>query len=294
MTRILAAEDALNIIPKIPVGEWADTVFDWLVDKLEPFWNFLTMLFDQASGRLVDLLQLPPTLALIAILTVIAFLARGWKVAVFTLLGFALVKAVGMWEPAMATLGLILISAAIAVIFSIPVGILAAQSNTVSSMIRPILDFMQTLHPFVYLPIVVALFGVGAEPGIAATIVFAAPPAVRLTELGIRQVDTEMVEAGEAFGAAPRQILGRIQLPLALSSIMAGVNQVIMLSLSMVVLAALVGAPGLGQEITAAVSNLNIPQGVNAGISLVIIAIFLDRVSGAVGLRSGKGVKAVV
>lgn len=290
MTRILAANT--EIIPDIPIGEWFATFFDWLNENLGPLWAFIERVFNVVFEEISEFLQWPPSLVLIVVFAAIAWAARDWKVGLVTLIGFVLVEGMDMWGPSMQTLSLIIMAAVVAVVFSIPVGILAARNNGVSAVVRPVLDFMQTLHPFVYLPIVVAFFGIGAAAGLAATIVFASPPAVRLTELGIRQVDKEMVEAGEAFGAAPRQILGKIQFPLAIPTIMAGVNQVIMLSLSMVVLAGLIGTPGLGVVIVGALGTLDVSQAFAGGIALVVIAIFLDRTSGAVSVRSGKGARA--
>lgn len=287
MTSVLAQSDT-GIIPEIPIGKWVDTAFDWLDAAIPGLWDFIVTVSEGSFDKLTELLLFPPTWVLMLIVAAIAWAARGWKLGLVTLIGFALIDGMGQWEPSMETLALILIAAVIAVIIGIPIGIAAAQSNTISAVVRPVLDFMQTVHPFVYLPIVIAFFGLGVPPGIVATIIFATPPAVRLTELGIRQVDAEMVEAGEAFGANRGQILGRIQLPLAVSSIMAGVNQVIMLSLSMVVLASLVGAPGLGQVIRTALARVDVPQGVSAGLALVIIAIFLDRSTAAIGLGSKK------
>lgn len=286
MTTLLAQSEN-SFIPQIPIGKWVATFFEWLDSQLTGLWAFIESIADEAYDSLAELFLLPQTWVLMLIAGAIAWAARGWKFGIVALIGFALIDGLGQWQPAMETLALILIAAIIALIIGIPIGIAAAQSNIVSAVTRPVLDFMQTVHPFVYLPIVIAFFGIGAPAGIVATIVFATPPAVRLTELGIRQVDAEMVEAGEAFGATRRQILGRVQLPLAISSIMAGVNQVIMLSLSMVVLASLVGTPGLGQVIRTALARVDVAQGVSAGLALVIIAIFLDRSTAAIGLRTG-------
>lgn len=183
----------------------------------------------------------------------------------------------------MDTLALTLVAAFIAVLISVPLGIWAARSDTVSRIVKPILDFLQTMPAFVYLIPALILFRIGVVPGIVATIAFAMAPGVRLTELGIRGVDKEVVEAGHAFGASPRRILGQIQLPLALPTIMAGVNQVIMLSLSMVVIASMVGAPGLGKPIIQSLSRITVGLGFEAGFAVVILAIVLDRLTAALG-----------
>nr|WP_246211176.1 ABC transporter permease subunit [Phytoactinopolyspora alkaliphila] len=186
----------------------------------------------------------------------------------------------------MQTLSLVLIAAAIATILAIPLGVWAAKSPTVSQVVRPVLDFMQTMPAMVYLIPTLIAFGIGVVPGMISTVIFAMPPGVRFTELAIRQVDSEVVEAGQAFGSPPFRILRQIQLPLALPTIMAGINQVIMLALSMVVLAAMVGASGLGLEVVAGLQGLQVPRGVEAGLAVVVLAIYLDRVVAALADRA--------
>jgi ABC-type proline/glycine betaine transport system permease subunit len=217
---------------------------------------------------------------------------RSWKLGLFTVASFTLIGSMNMWEEAMSTLSLVLVASLIAVVIGVPLGILAARKEKVSSVVKPVLDFMQTMPSFVYLIPAVIFFGIGAVPGVVATVVFAMPPAVRLTELGLRQVDEEVVEAGEAFGAPPRQILTKIQIPLALPTIMAGINQVIMLALSMVVIAGIVGAGGLGAVVFRGVTRLNVGLGFEGGLGVVILAVFLDRVTASLGERSQKHVQA--
>ncbi|MFC7328302.1 ABC transporter permease [Marinactinospora rubrisoli] len=223
-------------------------------------------------------------LALVVVLlfTALALVVAGWRLALFALLGFLLILSMDKWEAAMSSLALILVATAVAVVISVPIGILAAYNDRVSRIVKPVLDFMQTLPAFVYLIPAISFFGVGQVPGIIATVIFAMPPGVRLTELGIRQVDKELIEAGEAFGAPDLQILRRIQLPLALATIMAGINQVIMLSLSMVVIAGMVGAGGLGNDVYTGIARSDVALGFEGGIAVVILAIFLDRLTGAV------------
>jgi ABC-type proline/glycine betaine transport system permease subunit len=221
----------------------------------------------------------------------IAFAAVAWRVrslafGFVTLCGFLLIDVMGLWNQAMQTLSFVLVASFLAVAIGVPIGILATRSRLASTLVRPVLDFMQTMPALVYLVVVVGFFSVGVMPGVVATIIFAMPPAVRLTELGIRQVDREVVEAGEAFGTPPGKILTRIQIPLATPTIMAGVNQVIMLALSMVVLAALVGAAGLGGEVTRALAQLNTGSGFEAGLAVVVLAVFLDRVTASFGQRT--------
>jgi glycine betaine/proline transport system permease protein len=186
-----------------------------------------------------------------------------------------------LWTETMQSLAVVLVATAVAIAVGIPLGIWAARRRLVSVLVRPLLDLMQTTPPFVYLIPAVFFFGVGVVPGVVATAVFALAPAVRLTELGIRQVDAEVVEAARAFGAPPRRVLLDVQLPLALPSIMAGINQVIMLALSMVVVAGLAGAEGLGAVVTSAVTQLDIGAGTEGGLAVVILAVYLDRVTGA-------------
>jgi len=191
--------------------------------------------------------------------------------------------AMGLWVPAMQTLALVLVAAVIAVLIAVPLGIWSARNATVRAVLKPVLDFMQTMPAFVYLIPAIVFFSIGVVPGLVATVIFALPPGVRLTELGIRGVDSETVEAGQAFGAKPGQILRGIQLPLAMPTILAGVNQVIMLALSMAVIAGMAGADGLGKIVVEAISTINIAKGVEAGLGVVLIAVFLDRVTAALG-----------
>lgn len=273
----------MEIIPSIPVGDSIATAVDWLKVNLAALWSFIDLVVNRSYEWLIELLLMPYSIALILAAGMLAWLVRSWKFGIFALLGFALVQSMDLWEATMETLALVLIATVLAAAVAIPLGILAARSKMVSTVLRPVLDFMQTLHPFVYLIPVVFLVGIGEVGAIIATIVFALPPGVRLTELGIRQVDQEVVEAGEAFGARPGQVLGRIQVPLAMPTIMAGLNQVIMLSLSMVVLSGFIGAGGLGSSIVLALSRVDIAGGFEAGIAVVVLAIFLDRMTGALG-----------
>ena len=228
---------------------------------------------------------------MIIIIVAIAVYARGWKFGVGVTAGLFLIQFVNQWDNAMDTLALTVVAAFIAVLISIPIGIWAARNSTVSSIVKPILDFLQTMPAFVYLIPAIILFRVGVVPGIVATIILAMAPGVRLTELGIRGVDKEVVEAGHAFGASPGRILRQIQLPLAMPSIMAGVNQVIMLSLSMVVIASMVGAPGLGKPIVQSLQRIDVGLGFEAGLAVVILAILLDRLTATLGSGRPAGAK---
>ncbi|GAA4818776.1 ABC transporter permease [Tomitella cavernea] len=273
-------------VPRIHVGDWFDTIVTWLTNNVGPLFDFISTVVSSAVDWLTDVLTYLPPWGMIIIFAVLALWIRGWKAAVVTVIGFGIIDGMLEFEATMQTLAQVLFAAVIAVVLAVPLGIWAARNATVSRIVRPLMDFLQTLPVFVYLIPVIFFFSIGTVPGIVATVAFSLPPGVRLTELGIRQVDPEMVEAGEAFGTSPWRILTGIQLPLALPSIMAGVNQVIMLALSMQVVAGMVGAPGLGTEVFGAVTRLQLGAGFEAGIAVVILAIYLDRLSASFGNRS--------
>ena len=235
---------------------------------------------------LTDILLIIPIPAMIVVFALIGWLVRSWQMAVGTVLAFVFIIAMDLWIPTMQTLSLVLVATVVALAIAIPLGIWSARNDTVRTILKPVLDFMQTMPAFVYLIPAITFFSIGVVPGLVATVIFALPPGVRLTELGIRGVDSETVEAGQAFGATPSQILRGIQLPLATPTIMAGVNQVIMLALSMAVLAGIVGADGLGKIVVQSVSTVNLALGVEAGLGVVIIAVYLDRVTAALGNRA--------
>jgi glycine betaine/proline transport system permease protein len=268
-------------MPRIHIGNWVNSAINWLLAHLGGLFNAITSVTSHLVNWVGGAFNGLPTLVVIAIFAIWALLARGWGLALYTALAFLLIDSMRLWTQAMQTLSVVVVAAVIATIIGVPVGIWAARRQLVGTIARPILDFMQTLPVFVYLIPAVFLFGVGVVPGVVATTVFAIPPAVRLTELGIRQVDREIVEAAEAFGSPPRQILREVQLPLALPSIMAGINQVIMLALSMVVVAGLVGAAGLGTVVVRAVTQLDVASGFEGGLAVVILAIYLDRLTAA-------------
>ncbi|MFB8229043.1 ABC transporter permease [Cellulosimicrobium sp. NPDC055967] len=275
-----------TLVPRIPLGEWVDTFVDWMTTTFRPLFRFVKDVLVGIYDGLDTILSSPPFWVVALALAALALLAKGWKLALGSLVGFVVIAGVDQWDNAMDTLALVLLSAVLALVVAIPVGIWAARDDRVSAVVRPVLDFMQTMPAFVYLIPTVVIFLTGPVPGIIATIIFAMAPGVRFTELGIRQVDKEVVEAGQAFGATPGRILRQIQLPLALPTIMAGVNQVIMLSLSMVVIAGMVGAGGLGNDVVAALQRVNVALGFEAGLAVVILAMFLDRVTSALGNRA--------
>ena len=268
---------------RLPLGTLVEGFIDYVTETFGFLFDFIRVVFDGAY-EFVDLLLITPPFWVIVLLAAgLALATRGWKFMTGTIVGLLVIVGVDQWENAMDTLALVLVASLLAIAFSVPLGILAAKSSVASGIIRPILDFMQTMPAFVYLIPALILFRVGVVPGIVATIIFAMAPGVRLTELGIRGVDREVVEAGQAFGASPWRILRQIQLPLAMPTIMAGINQVIMLSLSRVVIAGMVGAGGLGAQVVASLNRIDVSLGFEAGLAVVILAIFLDRLTAALG-----------
>ncbi|MBD3780986.1 MULTISPECIES: proline/glycine betaine ABC transporter permease [unclassified Cellulomonas] len=273
-------------MPRLPLGEAVEGAIDWVTTTFDPVFDAVKTVFEGAYDGLDTALSGPPFWFVAVALALVALFAKGWKLAVGTLVGLVVVAGVDQWGNAMDTLALVLLASAVALVIAVPLGIWAARDDRVSRTVRPVLDFMQTMPAFVYLIPTVVIFRVGVVPGIVATVIFAMAPGVRFTELGLRQVDREVVEAGHAFGSTEGRILRQIQLPLAMPTIMAGVNQVIMLALSMVVISGMAGAPGLGRDVVQALQRVNVSLGFEAGLSVVILAIFLDRVTSALGTRS--------
>ncbi|MCX4593193.1 ABC transporter permease/substrate binding protein [Streptomyces sp. NBC_01549] len=272
-------------MPRIPFGDWVNSAVDWLLNHMAWLFDFLKTVFQGTYDGIDAVLQAPEPLLLAGIFAVIAFWLRGTSAGVLTFVGFAFIDSLELWEDAMVTLSLVLVATIIALVVSVPVGIWAARSDRVSGIVRPVLDFMQTLPAMIYLIPAILFFGTGAPAGIVATLIFALAPGVRMTELGIRQVDKELVEAADAFGTTPRNTLLRIQLPLALPTVMAGVNQVIMLGLSMAAIAGMVGTGGLGGDVNEAIGQLNVGLGSEAGVAIVVLAIYLDRMTSALGIQ---------
>lgn len=270
-------------MPRLNLGNWVDSGVDFLQSHLSWLFEAISSLVSGLYDGIDAVLSAPAPLLFAGILAVAAWWLRGLLAGLLAFAGFALVDSLGLWEDAMSTLSLVLVATLVTLAFAIPLGIWASRSDRVSALLRPVLDFMQTMPAMVYLIPGIIFFGVGVVPGIIATIIFSLPPGVRMTELGIRQVDGELVEAAEAFGTSPRDTLVRVQLPLALPTVMAGVNQVIMLGLSMVVIAGMVGGGGLGGAVYKAIGNVDIGLGFEAGVSIVILAMYLDRMTGALG-----------
>ncbi|MFJ8362524.1 ABC transporter permease/substrate binding protein [Streptomyces sp. NPDC093984] len=272
-------------MPRIPFGDWVNSLVDWLLHHMAWLFDFCKTVFLGAFDGIDAVLQAPEPLLLAGIFAVIAFWLRGTAAGVLAFAGFAFIDSLQLWDDAMVTLSLVLVATLIALVVSVPVGIWAARSSRVGGLVRPVLDFMQTLPAMIYLIPAILFFGTGAPAGIVATLIFALAPGVRMTELGIRQVDKELVEAAEAFGTTPRDTLLRVQLPLALPTVMAGVNQVIMLGLSMAAIAGMVGTGGLGGDVNEAIGQLDVGLGSEAGVAIVILAIYLDRMTSALGTQ---------
>ncbi|WP_251092681.1 ABC transporter permease/substrate binding protein [Streptomyces sp. Caat 7-52] len=272
-------------MPRIHLGDWVDSGVDWLVDHLSWLFDAIKAVMEGMYDGIDSVLAAPEPLLMAGILAVAAWWLRGLLAGVLAFAGFALVDSLALWDQAMSTLALVLVATVLALVIAIPLGIWAARSQTVSAVVRPVLDLLQTMPSMVLLIPAMLFFGLGTAPGVVATLIFALAPGVRMTELGIRQVDAELVEAAEAFGTTPRNVLWRVQLPLALPTIMAGVNQVIMLGLSMVVIAGMVGTGGLGGAVNQAIGQVDIGYGFEAGVGIVVLAIYLDRVTGALGTR---------
>jgi glycine betaine/proline transport system substrate-binding protein len=270
---------------KVPLGDWVTEAVNSLTKHGKPVFTAISDVIGGLVHGLSHVLSAPPSLALAALIAMACWWLRGLAAGVLTMAGLVLIDALGQWDATMETLALVLVASIAALIVGIPVGVLSARVPAVGAVARPVLDFMQTMPAFVYLIPAISFFGLGEVPGVIATMIFAIPPGARLTELGIKQVDTETVEAAEAFGTPPARILTRVQLPLALPTIMTGVNQVIMLSLSMVVIAGMVGAEGLGANVFGAITQYDLSVGAESGLAVVLLAIILDRMTGALGQR---------
>lgn len=269
------------LIPRIPIGDAVEFAIDWIeanfgtgLDQISGWLDYLISSFKDA------MLYLPPGIFILCVSLLAYFVGkRNLKLAVGTAFGFFLIENMGLWELSIETLALVFSSTILALLIGIPGGILCAKNNILAQIVKPLLDLMQTMPSFVYLIPALIFFGMGNVPGMIATVVFAMPPAIRLTNLGIRQVPVELIEVADAFGSTSWQKLVKVELPLALPTIMAGVNQCIMLSLSMVVIAAMIGARGLGYQVLFGIQRINIGMGFEAGLAIVIIAVFLDRIT---------------
>ena len=261
----------------INIGAGFEFIIDWLTENLDWFFDAIGAVVEGVLDSINWVFQLPPAFITIAIFTALAWWVARRGMAIFTLVGFSLIVYMGYWSETMDTLSLVFAAVVFALLIGLPLGVWASKSNSAWKVIHPILDFMQTLPAFVYLIPAVLLFKLGPVPGVIATFIFSLPPVVRLTNLGIRQVSVEIKEASRSFGATTKQMLFKAELPVAMPTIMAGVNQTIMLALSMVVISGMIGAGGLGNVVLKGITQLKIDIGFEGGISIVILAIFLDR-----------------
>lgn len=268
----------------VPFASWINSlVRDWLVPNFRPFFRSMQWPITQVLNTFTALLNATPMIMFTLALATIAWRVAGRGVALFTLLALSFVDVIGLWSETMTTLAMVVTAVLFCVLIGIPLGVAAARSDIFRAIMRPILDIMQTIPSFVYLVPIVMLFGVGVVPGIIATIIFALPPMIRLTDLGIRNVRDDLIEAATAFGATPWQMLVEVQFPLAMRTVMAGVNQTLMLALSMVVIAALIGAGGLGLTVFTGLGRLDVGNATAGGVGIVLLAIILDRISQAMG-----------
>jgi glycine betaine/proline transport system permease protein len=273
----------MNSIPKIPLAKWTDVALNWATmnyqDTTKAISDFLKGLI---VGLQDSLIAIPPELVII-IVALLAWWLAGKRIALFSLVGLAFIYNIQLWDETMQTIAMVIAAVALCMIIGVPLGILSVKNQTAHRIITPILDFMQTLPAFVYLLPAIPFFGLGVVPAVITTLIFAMPPIIRLTDLGIKQVPEELVELGKSFGSTFFQMLFKIELPLARPTILAGINQCIMLSLSMVVIAAMIGAKGLGGVVWTAIQQLKMGMGFEAGVAIVIIAIILDRITQNLG-----------
>ncbi|RUS46189.1 glycine betaine ABC transporter substrate-binding protein [Cohnella sp. AR92] len=264
---------------KLPLDEWVESVVDWLGSNLGFLFNLLSSVINGIVYAFSALFHLLPPWLILILVVALAYRLGRWRLSLFSAIGLLLIWNLGYWDATMDTSALVLTASLVSIVLGVPLGISSARNRTVRSILTPLLDFMQTMPAFVYLIPAVTFFGLGVVPGVIASVIFAIPPTIRLTHLGIQQVPGDLIEAADSFGSTPTQKLMQVQLPLALPNMMAGINQTIMLSLSMVVIASMIGAQGIGADVYRAVTQLNTGQGFEAGLAVVILAILLDRLS---------------
>ena len=256
-----------------------DDSVDWIVINFGDFFDAISDALKVVLGKLRDLLVWIPWPVMMALVFIIGWKVASLKIAAMSVIGLAILATVNLWEPTMVTVAIMIVSVFLSIVVGVPVGILAARSDSVDTGIRPVLDTMQTMPSFVYLVPGIMLFGLGNVAAIFATVLYALPPCIRLTNLGIRQVDESVVEAGRSFGSSDMQLLFKIQIPMAIPTIMAGINQTVMMALAMSTIAAMVGAGGLGIEVLRAMGQLKEGEAIIAGCAIVILAIIIDRIS---------------
>lgn len=273
---------------RMPIGKYIEMGVDWLTDNLSTFFKVIKSAFLFIIDGFEFIYKGIPFIIMLAMIVAIAWRTAGKKTALFTLAGALVIKSIELWELTMKTFALVTTATVIALVIGIPLGIWMSRSNRLNKGMRPILDFMQTMPAFVYLIPAVYFFDLGPVPGAVATVIFAMPPIVRLTSLGIRQVPKEVIEASRAFGCTPSQMLFKVQIPLAKPTILAGLNQTIMLSLSMVVISSMIGSGGLGDIVLKGITQMKIGVGFEGGLAVVILAMILDRITQSIGKPKSK------
>lgn len=264
---------------RLPLAEWIDAIVNWLTIKGEPVFDVIGSTLLALLVQLEKGLLATPWFVVVLVVGGLAWRISGLRTAMGATAGLLFVGTLGLWEHAMKTLALVIAGTLLSVAIAVPVGIAMSRSDRMEKLMRPLLDLMQTMPSFVYLVPALMFFGLGKVPAVIATVIYAVPPAIRLTNLGIRQVPWDVVEAAKSFGSTPRQLLLKVQLPLAMPTIMAGINQTIMMALAMVVVASYIGAGGLGSEVLNGIARLEVGRGFNGGISIVIMAIVIDRLT---------------
>lgn len=268
----------------LPLEDWTNNFVDnWLLPNTSGFFDKISDILRSFIDVITNILLVIPAEILVVVLIILAWLISGKGLALFSLIGCIYIGAVDLWTESIQTVAIVIVSTIISVAIGIPLGIFTALNKTADKIVRPILDFMQTLPSFVYLIPAILLFGLGSVPAVIATFVFATPPVVRMTSLGIKQAPEEVIEASRAFGSTRWQLLTKVQFPLALPTIMAGVNQTMMLALSMAVIASMIGAPGLGSIVLTGISTVNVGLGLTGGLAIVVLAIILDRITQSLG-----------
>ena len=270
---------------KLPIASMVDGFVAWMEKAWGPALDSFSEVFGDLISAIADGLNFVPWWIVVGVVVMIAIYTNGWKFALGTALGLVLIWNLELWPAFITTLVLVMFSSIIAMMIGFPIGILAGKSRQFHTIIMPVLDFMQTMPSFVYLIPALLMFGIGKVPAIFATVIFAMPPIIKLTDFGIRQVPTDLIEVGESFGCTPMQLLFKIQLPVAIPTIMTGVNQTMMLALSMVVVSAMIGAGGLGAGVLQAISQLRNGMGFEYGIAVVVMAIVLDRILQGIGKK---------
>lgn len=264
---------------QIPLEKWVQDATNWIGENGRPVFQVIRWPVDRLLDWLTQGLEGLPPLVFLAILFLLVWRLARLRLAILSVVAFLFIGFIGQWDYTMVTIAMVLTALLLCVVIGVPLGVAAGSNRKVDAFLRPVLDIMQTAPTFVYLIPIVMLFGIGAVPGVIATIIFAIPPIIRLTSLGIRTVQPEVVEAGYAFGSSRWQVLREIQMPLALPTIMAGVNQTLMLALSMVVVVSLIGAGGLGFQVLTGINQLDVGLGATAGLSIILLAMVLDRTS---------------